>query len=189
MTVDSAKSKNRRFLVVAGNLLAAALVTGLVTACSDNGNGRSDSTSTHGRPGSTSTRPATQPRKYVAMGGNGVRHSMLAFQVYPEGGQVSGTYTTVIYGGSGQEVRDTTDFNGHGSDSTFQFDGLSTYGPITGTLSGDRTHLTTDHDFGGTSQWTIVSSENVFESALKEYAKRFEACRKKKEVSPCEHVH
>lgn len=137
----------------------------------------------------TSTTQATQPRKYVAMAVDGELHAMLAFQVHPEGGQVIGKYTIVSFDGQGKELRDETDFNGRGSDSTFEFNGLTDYGAVTGTLSEDRTRLTLDRDFGvQTMQWTVVSSGDVFESAVKEYAKRFESCSKKHEPEPCADV-
>ncbi|GAO05766.1 hypothetical protein TPA0598_01_01350 [Streptomyces lydicamycinicus] len=137
----------------------------------------------------TSTTQAAQPRKYAAMAVDGELHAMLAFQVHPEGGQLIGKYTMVHFDGQGKEVREKTDFNGRGSDSTFEFDGLTDYGVVTGALSEDRTRLTLDRDFGvQTTQWTIVSSTDVFESAVKEYAKRFESCSKKQDVDPCEGV-
>lgn len=138
----------------------------------------------------TSTTQAAQPRKYVAVAVDGskyvkLKHAMLAFQVHPEGGQVIGKYTLVRFGDDGHEYRRETDFNGRGSASTFEFDGLSEYGVVTGTLSKDRTRLTLDHDLGVKTEWTIVSSTDVFESAVKEYAKRFESCSKKKDYDPC----
>lgn len=119
----------------------------------------------------------------------GEQHAMLAFQVHAEGGQLIGEYTMVHFDGSGHEVRQKADFNGHGSDSMFEFEGLAEHGAVTGTLSEDRTRLTLDRDFGiQTYQWTIIPSVNVFESAVTEYAKRFESCSKEKDYSPCEDV-
>ncbi|MEL5955459.1 hypothetical protein AADR41_11895 [Streptomyces sp. CLV115] len=136
-----------------------------------------------------STTQVAQPRKYVAMAVDGELHAMLAFQVYPEGGQVTGKYTLVHFDGQGEEVREKTDVNGRGSDSTFEFNGLIDYGAVTGTLSEDRTRLTLDSEFGvQTTQWTIASSTEVFESAVKQYAKRFASCSKKQEYNPCEGV-
>ncbi len=123
---------------------------------------------------------AVDGSKYVKL-----KHAMLAFQVYPEGGQVIGKYTLVRFSDDGNEVRKETDFNGRGSDSTFELDGLSDYGVLTATLSKDRTRLTLDHDLGVATKWTIVSSTDVFESAVKEYAKRFESCSKKKDYDAC----
>ncbi len=142
---------------------------------------------THSRAAGTTQ--ATQPRKYVAMAVEGELHAMLAFQVHPEGGQVIGKYTLVHFDGQGKEIREETDFNGRGSDSMWEFNGLTDYGAVTGTLSEDRTRLTLDRDFGvQTTQWTIVSSTDVFESAVKEYARRFESCSKEQDVNPCEDV-
>jgi len=153
---------------------------GAPTAGSDDGNGR---------PGSAGRTPATQPRKYVAMAVDGERHAMLAFQVYPQGGQVVGKYTMVYFSGSGDEVRSKTDFNGRGSDTGVEFDGLTDYGAVKGTFSEDRTRLTLDRTFGvEKTQWSLVSSADVFESAVKKYAKRFESCSKKHEPEPCADV-
>ncbi|MES4900969.1 MULTISPECIES: hypothetical protein [unclassified Streptomyces] len=135
----------------------------------------------------TSTAQAAQARKYVAMAVDGRKHAMLAFQVHPEGGQLIGKYKLVSFDDWGSPfTQEKSDFNGRGSDSTFEFDGLTDYGAVTGILSQDRTRLTLNRDPGvGTKQWTIVSSANVFESAVKEYAKRFESCSKKKDHNPC----
>ncbi|WP_443247804.1 hypothetical protein [Streptomyces sp. 3N207] len=116
-------------------------------------------------------------------------YAMLAFQAHPEGGQVIGKYTLVSFSDSGSKyIREKKDFNGRGSDGTFEFDGLSDYGVVRGTLSGDRTRLTFDSTFSVKKQWTIISSTDVFESTVKKYAKRFDSCSKKQEYNPCENV-
>ncbi|MDF4252534.1 hypothetical protein [Streptomyces sp. WMMB303] len=123
------------------------------------------------------------------MTAEGELHAMLAFKVYPAGGQVVGKYTLIHFDGSGREVRTKTDFNGLGTATMFEFDGLTDYGSVKGTLSQDRTGLKLDRTFGvQKQQWTIVSSGDVFESAVKKYAKRYESCSKKKDYNPCEDV-
>ncbi|UNZ21200.1 hypothetical protein [Streptomyces sp. 891-h] len=120
---------------------------------------------------------------------DGELHAMLAFKVFPAGGQVVGKYTLVHFDSSGQEVRTKTDFNGRGTGTMVELDGLLDYGAVTGTLSKDRKRLTFDSTFGvEKEQWKIITSKEVFESAVTKYAKRFESCSKKKDYNPCEGV-
>ncbi len=138
---------------------------------------------------SPSAAPESRNRKYVAMTMEGELHAMLSFQVYPAGGQVVGKYTLIHFDGSGREIRTKTDFNGRGTGTMFEFEGLTDYGNVKGTLSEDRTRLKLDRTFGvEKTQWTILSSEDAFESTVKKYAKRFESCSKKKDYNPCEDV-
>lgn len=182
--MNTAKAANRRSPLVVGIILAATLLTGCASTASpdsDNGNDR---------PGSKSSAHAAKPRKYVAMNVEDDRHAMLAFRLYPEGSQVIGKYTMVYFDAAGEEVRHTTDFNGRGTDRSFEFDGLTDYGNVKGTLSADRTRLKLDRTFGvEKTQWRIVSSADVYESTVKKYAKRFESCSKKPEPEPCADVY
>ncbi|MFI7241809.1 hypothetical protein [Streptomyces qinglanensis] len=177
----------------------ALLLSGVLVGCGGGGSdnptgstsGPATASSAGGNEGSAPPSAARESRnrKYVAMIVDGERHAMLSFQVYPAGGQVVGRYTLIHFDGTGGEVRSKTDFNGHGTGTMFEFDGLTDYGTVKGTLSEDRTRLKLDRTFGvEKTQWTIVSSEDVFESAVKKYAKRFESCSKKKDYGPCEDV-
>ncbi|SER82860.1 hypothetical protein SAMN05421870_104447 [Streptomyces qinglanensis] len=179
----------------------ALLLSAVLVGCGDgeSGNptgltpGDATASSAGGHEGSESPSAAQESRnrKYVAMTAEGELHAMLAFKVYPAGGQVVGKYTLIHFDGSGREIRTKTDFNGRGTGTgtMFEFEGLTDYGNVKGALSEDRTRLKLDRTFGvEKTQWTIVSSEDVFESAVKKYAKRFESCSKKKEYNPCEDV-
>ncbi|MFE6163726.1 hypothetical protein ACFQ7F_32965 [Streptomyces sp. NPDC056486] len=160
---------------------AAGPTSGGSTAASANSSDGPESTST--------TANATSPRAYVAMTVDGELHAMLTFKLFPAGGQVVGKYTLVHFDGSGREVRTKTDFNGRGTGTMVELDGLADYGVVKGTLSNDRTRLTLDRTFGvEKNQWKVVSSKDVFESAVREYAKRFASCSKKKDYNPCEGV-
>ncbi|MEU1369129.1 hypothetical protein ABZ454_23765 [Streptomyces sp. NPDC005803] len=166
-----------------------ALLVATIASCSGSGKPSVAGSSAIADSRATSTTQTVQPRRYVAMVVDGEFHAMLAFQVHPQGGQVIGKYTLVHFDGQGKEVRENTDFNGRGSESTFEFNGLTDYGAVTGTLSKDRSQLTLDRDFGvQKTQWTVVASVDVFESGVKDYAKRFESCSKKQDYDSCEDV-
>jgi hypothetical protein len=190
--VKSAQPNNRRILplVIAAvmvALLAAGLTFGLVKMTG------SDSDSDKADPKPSATAPATenQPRPVIAMVEQGEQHALLDFKVYPQGGQVTGTYTLVHFDGNGRKVEDpkAKAFNGVGTGNTFELNGLGDYGPVKGTLSADGTRLTFDQTFGvEETEWQVIDSESVFDGKVNEYAKKFESCSKKHDYNPCEGV-
>jgi hypothetical protein len=185
--VNSAKPNNRRPLLFAGIAAVVLAIVGLVTylalAAGSGGADHQPDTTT------TTTTPAAQPRQLIAMVEHGEQHAMLSFKVYPEGGQVTGTYTLVHFDGAGKKVPVTEDINGSGSGSTFTLEGLGDYGPVVGTLSADGTRLEFDQTFGVEEYvWQVIPSESVFDAKVTEYAKRFESCSKKHDYNPCEGV-
>ncbi|MEU4822701.1 hypothetical protein AB0H37_12590 [Actinomadura sp. NPDC023710] len=189
--MNSAKPNNRRIqlivLAVAAALAAAGLTFGLIKMTG------SDSDGDHADPKPTATAPATenQPRPVIAMVEQGEQHALLTFKVYPQGGQVTGTYTLVHFDGNGRKVEDpkAKAFNGVGTGNTFELNGLGDYGPVKGTLSTDGTRLTFDQTFGvEETEWQVIGSESVFDGKVNDYAKKFESCSKKHDYNPCEGV-
>ncbi|GGQ22447.1 hypothetical protein BKA00_007079 [Actinomadura coerulea] len=190
--MKSEQPNNRRILplallAVVVALLAGGLTFGLVKMTG------SDSASDQTDPKPSATAPATEnkPREVIAMVEHGEQHALLNFEVYPQGGQVTGTYTLVHFDGNGRKVEYPKDkpFKGTGSDTLFKLSNLGDQGPVEATLSADGTRLTFDQTFGvEETEWQVIDSESVFDGKVDEYAKRFESCSKKHDYNPCEGV-
>ncbi|SNR50986.1 hypothetical protein [Actinomadura mexicana] len=187
--MNSEQPNNRRIqlivLAVVAVLAAAGLAFGLVKMTG------SDGGSDQPEAKVTTTAPATQPRRVIAMVEHGEQHALLDFKVYPEGGQVTGTYTLVHFDGNGRKVEypKAKPFNGMGTGSRFQLNDLGDRGPVTAELIEGETRLQFDQTFGVEELvWEKIDSTQVFDDKVTEYAKRFESCSKKHDYNPCEGV-
>ncbi|MGI5204045.1 hypothetical protein ACQEU6_21005 [Spirillospora sp. CA-108201] len=174
-------------LAVVAALAVAGLAFGLVKMTG------SDSASDQTDPKPSATAPANEnkPREVIAMVEHGEQHALLNFEVYPQGGQVTGTYTLVHFDGNGRKVEYPKDqqVKGTGTNTSFELYDLGDYGPVKATLSADGTRLTFDQTFGvEETEWQVIDSESVFDGKVDEYAKRFESCSKKHDYNPCEGV-
>ncbi|WP_433477221.1 hypothetical protein ACQPZP_09300 [Spirillospora sp. CA-142024] len=192
----SAKPNNNlRLIAIVGAVVAAVgLLAGLAFATLTT---NSDSDSEVHRPEASATAPAAQPIKIIAtvdngMPGNDRQFAMLEFEVNPEGGQITGTYTKVTINGSGKAVgmENPTQIGGTGGATTFKLQVPD--GTVKGNLLGANspgTILKFDRTFGVEKyDWTIISSAQEFKNTVTTYLQRFADCSKKHAVDPCEGV-
>ncbi|MEU8309834.1 hypothetical protein AB0C84_40315 [Actinomadura sp. NPDC048955] len=157
-------------------VLAVALLVGIALAA---GEGSGDD-----RRGAGEQAPVPD-REVVAMLTHDEQHALLHVTFRPVTGQVTGTLTLVHFDSAGNQVRSKIAVGGRGSGRTIQLDGLGDHGPITGTLSTQRPILNFDQTFGVNGYaWTVIPTEDVFETKVAEYAERLAACPNK-QGDPC----
>ncbi|MEU8310132.1 hypothetical protein AB0C84_41820 [Actinomadura sp. NPDC048955] len=189
--MNSAQPNNRRTQLIVLAVVAALAAAGLAFALVMNTGSDSASDRTDPKPSATAPANQNKPREVIAMVEHGEQHALLNFKIYPQGGQVTGTYTLVHFDGNGRKVENPKDqpFNGSGTGNSVELNGLGDLGPVKGTLSPDGTSLTFDQTFGvEETVWQVIGSESVFDGKVDEYAKRFESCSKKHDYNPCEGV-
>ncbi|WP_433467301.1 hypothetical protein [Spirillospora sp. CA-128828] len=192
----SAKPNNnwRPIAIIGAVVAAVGLLAGLAFAALTT---NSDSDSEVHRPTASATTPAAEPVKIIAsvdngMPGNDRQFAMLEFEVNPEGGQITGTYTKVTINGSGNPVGmdHPTPIGGTGGATTFELQVPD--GTVNGNLLGDNspgTILKFDRTFGVENyEWKIIRSAQEFKDAVATYLQRFADCSKKHAVDPCEGV-